>query len=81
MPEPVITSAVVSPGHGGEAELVVSVRYANGALGHVTLDAECGRKLMKDCGVDTANELSGQPWQRLLDVLDANPPPPEETHA
>jgi hypothetical protein len=75
MPEPVITGAIVSPGHDGQAELVVSVRYPNGARGDVTLDAECGRKLMRDCGVDTATELRGQPWKRLLDVLDQEPSP------
>ena len=69
MPEPVIEDALVAPGHDGEAQLVVRVRYANGALGSVTLDAACARKLMEDCAAQSAADLRGQPWQRLLEVL------------
>jgi hypothetical protein len=69
MPEPVIAGATVVPGHDGEAQLVVRVRYENGALGSVTLDAACARKLLEDCAADSAADLCGQPWQRLLDVL------------
>lgn len=69
MVEPVIAEAVVSPGHDGQAELVVRVRYENGALGSVRLDAECARRLMEDCGAATIAELRGQPWRHLLAVL------------
>jgi hypothetical protein len=69
MPEAVIAGATVVAGHDGEAQLVVRVRYENGALGSVTLDADCARKLMEDCGAASAADLTGQPWQRLLDVL------------
>lgn len=69
MPEARIADAVVSPGHDGEAELVVRVRYENGALGSVRLDAACAEKLLQSCGVDDLAGLCGQPWQRLLDVL------------
>jgi hypothetical protein len=47
----------------------VRVRYENGALGSVTLDAEQARKLLEDCGVESAEGLRGQPWRKLLDVL------------
>jgi hypothetical protein len=67
--EPVIEDALVAPGHDGEAQLVVRVRYENGALGSVTLDESCARKLMEDCTANSAADLCGQPWQRLLDVL------------
>ena len=67
--EPVIADAIVAPGHDGEAQLVVRLRYENGAVGSVTLDADCARKLMEDCGAASADDLRGQPWQRLLDVL------------
>jgi hypothetical protein len=67
--EPVIADAIVAPGHDGEAQLVVRLRYENGAVGSVTLDADCARKLMEDCGAASAADLRGQPWQRLLDVL------------
>jgi len=69
VPDAVIAGAVVTAGHDGEAQLVVRVRYENGALGSVTLDAACARKLMEDCNAESAADLRGQPWQRLLDVL------------
>lgn len=69
MSEPVIVGAEVAAGHDGEAQLVVRVRYENGAVGSVTLDAACARKLMEDCAAASADDLRGQPWQRLLDVL------------
>jgi hypothetical protein len=69
--EAVIDSAVISPGHDGQAELVVRVRHENGALGTVTLDADCARRLMEACAVDSAAELRGHPWRRLLGVLPA----------
>ncbi len=73
MAEPVIADAVVGPGHDGEAILVVRVRHANGGIDSVTLDARCARKLMEDCGAERAEDLAGQPWHRLLAVLDSDP--------
>ena len=61
--------AVVVPGHDGQAQLVVRVSYENGAQGSVTLEAEAARKLMEDCAAESAEDLRGQPWRRLLDVL------------
>ncbi len=69
MPEPVIVDAVVAPGHDGQAQLVVRVSYENGALGSVTLEADRARQLMEACAAESAEDLRGQPWQRLLDVL------------
>ncbi len=69
MRAPVIAEAIVTPGHNGHAELLVRVRYENGVMGSVTLDARCARKLMEDCDAEVAADLCGQPWQRLLDVL------------
>jgi len=68
--EPVIDAAIVAPGHDGQAVLVVRVRHENGAVDSVTLDADCARKLMEDCAVESAEQLRGQPWNRLLGVLD-----------
>jgi hypothetical protein len=65
----VIVDAVVAPGHDGQAQLVVRVRYENGAIGSVTLEADRARKLMEDCGAESAADLRGQPWRRLLGVL------------
>ena len=70
MPEAVIHDAVVAPGHDGQAVLVVRMRHDNGAVDSVTLDADCGRRLLEDCAADTAEQLRGQPWDRLLGVLE-----------
>ena len=79
MAEAVIEDAVVAPGHDGQAVLVVRVRHENGVVDSVTLDADAARKLLEDCGVDRAEALRGQPWQRLLHVLEREPHP--ETNA
>lgn len=67
--EAVITAAEVAPGHDGQAELLLRVRYDNGAVGSVILDADAARRLMENCGARSAADLRGQPWQRLLDVV------------
>lgn len=66
-----IADAVVAPGHGGKAVLVVRVRHENGAIDSVTLGADAARKLMKDCAATDLDDLRDQSWQRLLDVLEA----------
>jgi len=69
-PEAVIDDAVVAPGHDGQAVLVVRIRHENGVVDSVTLDAACARKLMEDCGAESAGALRGHPWHRLLAVLE-----------
>jgi len=69
--EAVIADAQVAPGHDGEAVLVVRVRHENGAHDSVTLRSEAARKLMADCSAVSLDDLRGQPWQRLLEVLEA----------
>jgi len=66
----VIAEAVVAPGHDGQAVLVVRVRHENGASDTVTLEADQARKLMEDCAAESAEQLRGQPWRRLLTVLE-----------
>lgn len=63
-----IAEAVVSPGHDGEAVLVVRVAHENVAIDSVTLDATCAQKLMENCEAQSAEELKGQPWRRLMAV-------------
>lgn len=70
MAEPVIDDALVAPGHDGQAVLVVRVRHGNGACDTVTLDADQARKLLEDCAADSADALRGQPWRRLLGILE-----------
>jgi hypothetical protein len=69
--EPVIADARVAPGHDGDAVLVVRIAHENGVVDSVTLDAACAARLMADCRAETAEQLAGQPWSRLLAVLEA----------
>jgi len=71
VPEPVIDDALVAPGHDGQAVLVVRVRHDNGGTDTVMLDADQARKLLEDCAAESAEELRGQPWRRLLGILDS----------
>jgi hypothetical protein len=67
--EPVISGAAVTPGHDGEAQLLVHVRYENGATGSVTLGPLQARRLLERCNVERAEDLCGLSWDRLLDPL------------
>lgn len=67
--EPRIVATQVIAGHDGQAELVVHVRFENGATGSVTLNALFARRLMEDCRVDSAEQLIGQPCRRLFDLM------------
>ena len=65
-----IDDAVVAPGHDGQAVLVVRVRHDNGASDTVTLEADQARKLLEECAAESAEQLRGQPWRRLLTALE-----------
>jgi hypothetical protein len=73
--EPRIVAAQVTAGHDGQAELVLHVRFENGVTGSVTLNALFAQRLMEDCRVDSAEQLIGQPCQRLFDLR------PDPVHA
>ena len=64
--EAVIVGAEIAAGHGGAAELLVRLRYANGAEGWISIDADAGFDLMKNCGASDLSGLAGQPWRRML---------------
>ena len=64
--EPVIVGAEISAGHDGSAELVVRLRYPNGALGAVTLDEETGLALMRNSGASQIEELAGKSWRAIV---------------
>lgn len=65
-----IADAVLSPGHDGQAVLVLRVRHGNGVTDSVTLDAARASRLLDTCGAASPEELRGQPWKRLLDALE-----------
>jgi hypothetical protein len=64
--EAVIVGAQIAAGHDGAAELVVTLRYANGGEAKVSIDAETGFTLMRNCGVSDVAGLTGHPWRRML---------------
>lgn len=61
-----MVAAEVSAGHDGEAELTLSVRFENGVVAPVVLDAEAGFDLLAGCGAGGADELVGRPWRQVL---------------
>lgn len=67
--ETIIVGAEIGAGHDGAAEMIVSLRYGNGVVGQVALDADVGFTLMQNCGVASINELKGHSWRRILEEL------------
>jgi hypothetical protein len=65
-PEPVIIGAEIAAGHDGSAELVVQLRYPNGAEEPVVLGAEKGLELMQRCGAASLDDLAGRSWREIL---------------
>ncbi len=65
--EAVIVGAELAAGHDGEAELVLRIRYSNGVVGDVLLDAEAGYALMRRCETDNLDGLAGQSWKKILE--------------
>ncbi|MDR3511653.1 MAG: hypothetical protein P4L73_08470 [Caulobacteraceae bacterium] len=68
--EAVIVGAEIGAGHDGAAELVLTLRYENGATAPVVLDAETGFSLMRNCGAESLADLAGQSWRNLLEGLE-----------
>ncbi len=61
----VIADAEIAAGHDGTAELVLSIRYENGATGQVVVDADTGFSVMKACGAADLAALIGRPWREI----------------
>jgi hypothetical protein len=67
--EPVIVGAALAGGHDGLPDLVLRVRYENGALGDVIIDNSAGLRLMTRCGAERIEELAGQSWREIRSAL------------
>lgn len=65
--EAVIVGAELAAGHDGQAELVVRLRYPNGVVGDVILDAQAGYALMRNCDASDLEGLKGQSWRKILE--------------
>jgi len=63
----VIVGADLAAGHDGQAEMVLRIRYPNGAVGDVVLDAEIGFALMRHCDIESLDGLAGQSWRKILE--------------
>ena len=66
-PEAVLVGAELAAGHDGQAEMVLRIRYPNGVVGSVLLDAAAGYALMRNCNIDSLDGLAGQSWRRILE--------------
>jgi len=66
MVEAVIVGAEIVAGHDGSAELLVTLRHANGVEAPVQLDEATGLKLMAACGASHVDELAGQSWRKVI---------------
>ena len=65
---PVIVAADLAAGHDGLAEVLVSIRYPNGAERAVSLACETVDEAVAAAGVSSLAELVGRPWTVLTHV-------------
>ncbi|MAT84757.1 MAG: hypothetical protein CMQ43_10515 [Gammaproteobacteria bacterium] len=65
----VISHVRVAAAHDGVAEMVVTLRHANGGLSDVTLDETGAAALFEACGSSTAEELIGHGWEKVQHAL------------
>ena len=63
----VIVGADLTAGHDGQAEMVLRIRYPNGVVGDVILDAETGFALLRRCEIDSLDGLAGVSWRMILE--------------
>ncbi|MEO5899622.1 MAG: hypothetical protein ABIR68_05765 [Ilumatobacteraceae bacterium] len=69
---PVIVAADLAAGHDGLAEVLVGIRYPNGAERAVSLACEAVDHAVAAAGVATLAELIGQPWTILTHPCDTS---------
>jgi hypothetical protein len=69
MSEAVICGVRVGAAHAGVAEMVVTLRHANGACSDVTLDEAASAALFQVCNAMRAEDLEGQGWERVRHAL------------
>lgn len=64
-----VTAVRVIASHGGDAELCVTLSFANGGQSQVTLDQHAARALLAATGAPTADALIGVGWVPVRDAL------------
>jgi hypothetical protein len=65
----IIEAAELAAGHDGRAELVLHIRYANGATTEVRLDEEAVAFALDAAGVASLGDLTGKPWDILARAI------------
>jgi len=65
----VISQVRTAAGHDGTAELIVTLRHANGGLSDVTLDELGAAALFQACGGDSMDDLIGHGWEKVQQAL------------
>jgi hypothetical protein len=63
---PVIASAVLGPGHDGQAEVVVELLYPNGGRAHLSVAQTALDGALDAAGVQHIDDLKGRPWTVLI---------------
>jgi len=63
---PVIVSAMLAPGHDGQAEVVVELLYPNGGRSRLSVTHTAVTSALQSAGVHHLDELAGRPWTVLI---------------
>lgn len=71
MTEARVETVRLGAAHDGEAELVLTLRFANGGMSPVALDHHAARHLIAACGAASPEALIGTSWERVRDALAA----------
>ena len=69
MTQATVQAVSIGAAHDGAAELILTLRYANGGVTNVTLDAVATDALYQSCAAESPEDLIGTPWQRVRDAL------------
>lgn len=72
MSEAVIQRIDLGAAHDGDAELLVTLKYANGGETRIALDAFAADHLMTACAVSEPERLVGRGWEHVRNALEAS---------
>ncbi|MFT5211079.1 MAG: hypothetical protein ACI9CE_002810 [Flavobacterium sp.] len=68
----VIKRATVAAAHDGDAELIIEIVYASGAVSEISLDSHASNILMKSCAAKCIEDLTGHSWEKVKDALQSS---------
>jgi len=72
MSQATISHVRIAAAHDGEAELVVTLSFANGGQSLVALDEFAASTLLASCAAESADGLIGASWEKVRDALVAS---------